>query len=273
MSRTDRPVRRLLPAKLAVAPALVLAAFVALAPAHGGGRSIAAPVSRPTVTPAATATAPIGTAVPTPAAVATPIAAADGVELLSYRAVPAPAGGVDVLGELRNATAGWVRPLTTTVTFFDPTGEVVGVAGVAPLVALAAPGETMPVRGHGDLDPGSWARTEVALGGAHPADRADRRVYAAGLTLEARDDGASTDARLVVSGRLVNGGEAPALYPAVFAAVFDARGHFVAWGEDHPALETVLPGQTVPFALTVPVDAGPGWTYRLLFDALAGEEG
>ncbi len=194
----------------------------------------------------------------------TPVTESQGAVLLYYHFRDTDFGGAIILGELRNSTDDNLDAPTLNVTFYDDENRIVDTAEADALISVLKPGETMPIQGGTDLEPGQWVREEIALQGGGPMDNTDAIFYAEGLELREVNEVEKTGDSLRVLGEVHNGGDSPATLVQVQALVYDEDGRFTARLNTFTDMDSIPVGGSAPFEIDGRVDAGRGWTYRLI---------
>lgn len=193
----------------------------------------------------------------------TPTMSSGGVDLLYYYVRDSQYGGAAILGEVRNTTRQIADAPQLNMTFYDAGGRIVDTAEADALHAVLEPGESMPIEGTTDLEPGEWAREEVRLQGGGPVTDLGLIFYARGLEVRNVNEVEKTTGDLRVLGEVYNGGTTAATLVEVEAAIYAANGRYA--GREFTFVDAdVLPaGESAAFEIDGQIDAGVGWTYRL----------
>jgi len=196
-------------------------------------------------------------------AAGTPTMSSGGVDLLYYYVRDSEYGGAAILGEVRNTTRQIADAPHLNMTFYDAGGRIVDTAEADALHAVLEPGESMPIEGATDLEPGEWAREEVRLEGGGPVTDLGLIFYARGLEVRNVNEVEKTTGDLRALGEVYNGGMTPATLVEVEAAIYAANGRYAGRAFTFVDADVLPAGESAAFEIDEQIDAGVGWTYRL----------
>lgn len=194
----------------------------------------------------------------------TPAATRSGVQLLYAYTQPGRNGGTQVFAEVRNTTDETLSSPQLHLTFYDDQDRIVDSTTFNALFGIIPPGETTPFDGIGDLPPENWARYTARLGNSEPAGTSTIAAYPKGLEIRNVTEADRTETGIQLTGEVVNAGDGSVNNANALALFYRADGRYAGslWGYTKPPV--LAPGESGAFTLVALVDAGTGWTYRLV---------
>jgi hypothetical protein len=202
---------------------------------------------------------------PAPVSAGAPLLVSNGIELLYYYfGERSSSDRTPIYGELRNTTNTLMSAPTLNVTFYDADDQIVDTAEVSAVNSILRPGETMPMDGATDLAPGTWAREEIDLQGGGVANDIALIFYAEGLEIQNVNEVEKTLDSLRVLGEIHNTGSKEANLLVVRALIYEADGKYAGYYYGQINADSVPAGGDVSFEIDGRIDAGRGWTYRIL---------
>ncbi|MEA2529981.1 MAG: hypothetical protein QOG89_1625 [Thermomicrobiales bacterium] len=173
--------------------------------------------------------------------------------------------GANIYGELLNTTDRPAAVPEIEATLSDEGGNALETIRLYAPFGIIPAGEKMGFEGSTQRSPEEWTELEVALSGGGPATESQIAAEPAGVEIRQVNEVTKTDTSLRVLGVIYNGAEG-AVNGVVRALFYREDGRYAGSEYRLGNYPDLAPGQSGSFKITATVDAGPGWTYRLVPD-------